>query len=164
MLSQMAGFPSFLVAEQFSSVAQSCPTLFDPMGPKASLSITNSLSLLKLTSIELVMPSNHLIHFSVLALRSPWTVWKAEQYSVMYVRHTFFIHWFVCWWTLRVFPCLIIVNSAAVSMGVCVSVQLSCSVVSNSLWLFQTLWTEPNWTVQPLKRMKSCHLWQHGWA
>ena len=29
---------------------------------QASLSITNSQSLLKLTSIELVMPSNHLIH------------------------------------------------------------------------------------------------------
>ena len=29
--------------------------------PQASLSITNSLSLLKLMSIELVMPSNHLI-------------------------------------------------------------------------------------------------------
>ena len=59
MLSQMAGFHSFLVAEQFSSVAQSCPTLCDPMGPKASLSITNSLSLLKLMSIESVMPSNY---------------------------------------------------------------------------------------------------------
>ena len=41
-----------------SSVAQSCPNLCDPM---ASLSITNSCSLLRLMSIELVMPSNHLI-------------------------------------------------------------------------------------------------------
>ena len=32
--------------------------------PQASLSITNSQSLLKLMSIELVMPSNHLIPFS----------------------------------------------------------------------------------------------------
>ena len=39
----------------FSSVAQSCPTLCDP------LSITNSQSLFKLMSIESVMPSNHLI-------------------------------------------------------------------------------------------------------
>ena len=49
----------------FSSVTQSCPTLCDPMdcsnGYQASLSITNSQSLLKLMSIELVMPSNHLI-------------------------------------------------------------------------------------------------------
>ena len=59
---------------QFCSVAQSCLTLCDPKDysdPKslgsrtavcqASLSITNSQSLLKLTSFELVMPSNHLI-------------------------------------------------------------------------------------------------------
>ena len=46
-----------------SEVAQSCPTLCDPMiaARQASLSITNSWSLLKLMSIELVMLSNHLI-------------------------------------------------------------------------------------------------------
>ena len=45
------------------SVAQSCLTLCDPMDCRrqASLSITNSWSLLKLMAIELVMPSNHLI-------------------------------------------------------------------------------------------------------
>ena len=48
---------------QFSSVAQSCPTLCDPMNLacQASLSIINSRSLLKLMSIELIMPSNHLM-------------------------------------------------------------------------------------------------------
>ena len=48
---------------QFSSVAQSCPTLYDPMAAahQASLSIANSWSLLKLMSVESVMPSNHLI-------------------------------------------------------------------------------------------------------
>ena len=48
---------------QFSTVAQSCPTLCDPWtaAHQASLSITNSQSLLKLMSIGLVMPSNHLI-------------------------------------------------------------------------------------------------------
>ena len=48
---------------QFSSVTQSCPTLCDPWttAHQASLSITNSWSLLKLMSIESVMPSNHLI-------------------------------------------------------------------------------------------------------
>ena len=48
---------------QFSSVTQSCPTQ-QPQGlqhSQASLSITNSWSLLKLMSIESVMPSNHLI-------------------------------------------------------------------------------------------------------
>ena len=43
---------------QLSSVTQSCPTLSPP---QASLSITNSWSLLKLMSIELVLPSHHLI-------------------------------------------------------------------------------------------------------
>ena len=48
---------------QFSSVAQSCPTLCNPMNRStpSSLSITNSRSSLKLASIESVMPSNHLI-------------------------------------------------------------------------------------------------------
>ena len=47
---------------QFSSIVQSCLTLGDPMNhSQASLSITNSWSLLKLMSIESVMPSNHLI-------------------------------------------------------------------------------------------------------
>ena len=48
---------------QFSSVAQLCLTLSDPMVAvrQASLCIINSWSLLKLTSIQSVMPSNHLI-------------------------------------------------------------------------------------------------------
>ena len=48
---------------QFSSVPQSCPTVCNPMdfSRPVFLSITNSWSLPKLMSIELVMPSNHLI-------------------------------------------------------------------------------------------------------
>ena len=48
---------------QFSSVAQSCPTLWNPwtVALQASLSITNSQSLLKFMSIESVMPSSLLI-------------------------------------------------------------------------------------------------------
>ena len=44
---------------QFSSVSQSCPTLCDPMdySTPGFPGITNSQSLLKLMSIELVMPS-----------------------------------------------------------------------------------------------------------
>ena len=46
----------------FSSVAQLCPTLCDPMDPMPGFpSFTSSWSLLKLMSIELVIPSNHLI-------------------------------------------------------------------------------------------------------
>ena len=48
---------------QFSSVAQSCPTLCDPMNHSTPglPPITNSQSSLKLLSIESVMPSGHLI-------------------------------------------------------------------------------------------------------
>ena len=47
----------------FSSVTQSCSTLSDPMdcGTRGFLVRHQSWSLLKLMSIELVMPSNHLI-------------------------------------------------------------------------------------------------------
>ena len=51
----------------FSSVQFSHSVMFDSLWPpwtiawQASLSVTNSRSLLKLMSIELVMPSNHLI-------------------------------------------------------------------------------------------------------
>ena len=44
------------------SVAQSCPTLWDPMNcSQVTLSFTISWSLLKLMSIELMVPFNHLI-------------------------------------------------------------------------------------------------------
>ena len=63
-----ASVPFILYSEirkchQFSSVAQSCPTLCTPWtaAPQTSLSIINSQSPSKLKSIESVMPSNHLI-------------------------------------------------------------------------------------------------------
>ena len=58
---------------QFSSVAQLCPTVCEPMNcsNQASLSITISWSSLKLTSIELVMPSSHLILCHPLFLLPP---------------------------------------------------------------------------------------------
>ena len=51
------------ISVQFSSVAESCLTLCDPMNCNTPglLSITNFWNLLKLMSIESVMPSNHLI-------------------------------------------------------------------------------------------------------
>ena len=57
---------------QFSSVAQSCLTLCNPRTAacQASLSITNSWNLLRLLSIESVMPSNHLIFCCPLLLPS----------------------------------------------------------------------------------------------
>ena len=60
LLTKVHIFSDFL---QFSSVTQWCLTLCDPMNRarQASLSITNSQSLPKLMSIELVMPCSHLI-------------------------------------------------------------------------------------------------------
>ena len=57
----------------FSSVTQSCPTLVTPWtaARQASLSITNSQSLPKLISMELVMPSSHLILCRPLLLLPP---------------------------------------------------------------------------------------------
>ena len=51
------------LSQSVSSVSQSCPPLCNPVAAahQASLSITNSGSLLKLLSIKLVMPSSHLI-------------------------------------------------------------------------------------------------------
>ena len=48
---------------QFSLVVHLCPTLCDPMtaARQASLSNINPQSLLRLISVELVMPTNHLI-------------------------------------------------------------------------------------------------------
>ena len=62
-----------ILSVQFSSVAQSCLTLCDPMiaACQASLSITNSWSPPKPMSIELVMPSNHLILCQLLLLLPP---------------------------------------------------------------------------------------------
>ena len=55
-------FMFFSIIGSVSSVTQSCLILFDPIDwRQVSLSITNSQSLLKLMTIELVMPSNHLI-------------------------------------------------------------------------------------------------------
>ena len=61
------------ISVQFSSVAQSCPTLCNLMiaAHQASLSITNSQSLLKLMPIESVMPSSHPILRRPLLLLPP---------------------------------------------------------------------------------------------
>ena len=55
--------PDDCPCSQLSSITQSCPALCDPMDCRTPgfLFITNSQSLLKLTSIKSVMPSNHLI-------------------------------------------------------------------------------------------------------
>ena len=80
---------------QFSSVAQLCLTLCDPMdcSTPVHLSITNSWSLLKLMSIESVMPSNCLILCRPLLLLllvfASIRVFSNE--SVLHIR------WLKCW-------------------------------------------------------------------
>ena len=79
----------------FSSVPQSCLTLCDPMdcSTQASLSITNSWSLLKFMSTELVMPSNHLILCCPLLL-PPSTFPSIRVFSNESVLR---IRWPKCW-------------------------------------------------------------------
>ena len=62
-----------IIQFHFSSVTQSCPTLRTPWitARQASLSITNSRRSLRLTSIESVMPSSHLILCRPLLLLPP---------------------------------------------------------------------------------------------
>ena len=75
---------------QFSSVAQSCPTLCDPMvaARQASLSITNSRSSLKLMSIKSVMPSSHLIlcHPLLLLPSIPSSIRVFSKESTLHMR------------------------------------------------------------------------------
>ena len=59
------------VSVQFSSVAQSCLTLPDPMDCSTSRSFTISWSLFKLMSFESVVPSSHLILCHPLLLLPP---------------------------------------------------------------------------------------------
>ena len=61
-----------VILQSVSSVAQSCPTAIPRIAAcQASLSITNSWSSLKLTSIKSVMPSSHLILCRPLLLLPP---------------------------------------------------------------------------------------------
>ena len=84
-------FLLFTLSFHISSVAQSCPTLCDSLtteAHRASLSIDNSRSLLKLMSIESVMPSNCLILCCPLLL--PPSIFPSIRFfsteSVLHVR------------------------------------------------------------------------------
>ena len=73
----------------FTSVTQLCLTLCDTMNCSTPdfLSITNCQSLLKLRSIKLVMPSNHLILYLLLLLPSIFPSIKVfSNESVLYIR------------------------------------------------------------------------------
>ena len=71
--SELFHFPKLNLSVEFSSVAQSCPTLCDPMGCRMpGFPVHHQLqSLLKLMSIKSLMPSNHLILCHPLLLLPP---------------------------------------------------------------------------------------------
>ena len=71
--SELFHFPKLNLSVEFSSVAQSCPTLCDPMGCRMpGFPVHHQLrSLLKLMSIKSLMPSNHLILCQPLLLLPP---------------------------------------------------------------------------------------------
>ena len=84
-------FKEKLICVQFSSVAQSCLTLVTTWttAHQASLCITNSWSLLKLMSIESVIPSNHLTLCRPLLLHSIFpSIRVFSNESVLCIRWT----------------------------------------------------------------------------
>ena len=75
--SEPPGKPGFGDSVQFSSLTQSCPTLCDPMdcstpGLPVHCQLMLDMSLLKLMSIESVMPSNRFILCRPLLLLASW--------------------------------------------------------------------------------------------
>ena len=80
---------------QIRSVAQSCPTLCDPMNHSTPghLSITNSWSSLRLTSIKSVMPCSHLILCRPLLLLPP----TPPSIRVFSNKSTLRMTWPKCW-------------------------------------------------------------------
>ena len=85
---------------QLSSVIQSCLTLCGPIDcSQASLSISNSQSLLKLMSIESVTPSNHLILYHPLLLL-PSILLSIRVFSSMSVLRI----WWPKYWSFSISP------------------------------------------------------------
>ena len=76
----------FISVYQFNSVAQLCPTLCDSMDcSMPGLPVHHQLPELKLMSIELVMPSNHLILCHPLLLPSIFPASGSFQMSQFFV-------------------------------------------------------------------------------
>ena len=78
----------------FEHVAKLCPTFHDPIDCQAPLSSTVSLSLLRLMSIESVMPSNHLILLCHPLLLLPSILPSIKVFSN---ESTFLIRWPQYW-------------------------------------------------------------------
>ena len=73
---------------QFSSVAQSCPTLCDPMNRSTpGLPVHHQLPEFKLTSIESVMPSSHLIWTLPKVRFRPITPQISQEYMKRFITY-----------------------------------------------------------------------------
>ena len=132
---------------------------------QASLSITNSRSLLKLMSIELVMPSHHLIlchpllppsiipsirvfsNESVLHIRWPkywsfsFSISPSNEYSGLISFRMDWLDFLVVEGSLK---SLLQYHSSKASVLQCFSsVQFSCSVMSDSLWPHESQHSRP---------------------
>ena len=141
---------------QFSSVAQSCLTLCDPMivAHQASLSITNSQSSLRFMSIDSVMPSSHLILCHPLLLLPPippnikvfsnestlrmrWPTYWSFSFSINpFNEYSGLISFRIDWLDLLAVQGTLkslLQHHSSKAPKLDASVQFSCSVVSDSL-------------------------------
>ena len=83
-----------IASVQFRSVAQSCPTLCNPMNHSTpSFPVHYQLTELKFMSIELVMPSSHLILCCPLLLLPPIPL----SIRVFFNESTFYMRWPEYW-------------------------------------------------------------------
>ena len=110
---------------KFRSAAQSCLTLCDPMTAacQVSLSFTISRSLLKLMSIESVMPSNHLILCHPLLL-TPSVFPSIRVFSNEFILHLLFIKWPKYWsFSFSISPSVIIQDRFPLGLNGLISLQ-----------------------------------------
>ena len=140
---------------QFSSVAQSSPNLCNPVdySPPASLSITNSQSLLKLMSIKSVMPYNHLIFCRPLLLPSIFPLhfknyilitWNSLEVISAYfmIKQNFCLEWLIYLWMVWF---LGLHSRGSLHVNMKVLCMHACSVTQSC----PTLWDSRNWGEEP---------------
>ena len=142
-----------LCSVQFSSVAQSCLTLCNPMNcSRPGLPVlTNSRSLLKLKSIESVMPSNHLILCLPLFLLPP----TPPSIRVISNKSTFHMRWPKYWsFSFSISPSKCYVTSCKYNVNATELVAGMCQIKA---LLFRTLWNFFSNILDP-------QLWNHGYG
>ena len=131
----------------FNSVAQLCPTLCNPMACSTPgfLSITNSWSLLKLMSIESMMPSNHLLLCHPLLLPS---IFPSFSCYYFFLGHWLWTHLGPYW----SFPWLSLSNVA--------KLILTFPSGRPVLWL----WSQREWTVEHESTCNVKYFWKLHWV